>query len=244
MSAANYVYGDAAHKHAVTTAGALAMTYDANGNMISRNGSTISWKSYNQPYQIYYGSNQTTFWYGASHQRYKQDAVYAGVHEITFYIGGLLEKMNRGSQPAEYRHLIPAGSGTAIYTRRADLTNATFYATSDHLGSADLVLDSAATVVARESFAAFGARRGSNWQGTPTAADYTAFANTTRKGFTGHEMLDSVNIVQMNGRVYDPFLGRFLSADTVIQNLAATASINPFAYAWGQSAQIHRSQWA
>ncbi len=45
-------------------------------------------------------------------------------------------------------------------------------------------------------------------------------------------MLDSVALVHMNGRVYDPYLGRFLSADTVIQNLAATQSINPYAYAW------------
>jgi hypothetical protein len=36
----------------------------------------------------------------------------------------------------------------------------------------------------------------------------------------------------MNGRVYDPYLGRFLSADTVIQSLGATESINPYAYAW------------
>jgi hypothetical protein len=36
----------------------------------------------------------------------------------------------------------------------------------------------------------------------------------------------------MNGRVYDPFLGRFLSADDSIQALGATESINPYSYAW------------
>jgi RHS repeat-associated protein len=45
-------------------------------------------------------------------------------------------------------------------------------------------------------------------------------------------MLDSVGLVHMSGRVYDPYLGRFLSADTVIQSLGATESINPYAYAW------------
>jgi RHS repeat-associated protein len=45
-------------------------------------------------------------------------------------------------------------------------------------------------------------------------------------------MLDSVSLVHMNGRVYDPYLGRFTSADTVIQNLVATESVNPYAYAW------------
>src|SRR5579864_8280800 len=140
--------------------------------------------------------------------------------------------MTRGSGPTEYRHQIPAGSRLAIYTRRTDSTTATYYATSDHLGSSDLVMDSAANVLTRESFTPFGGRRGSNWQGAPSSADYTAFGNTTRKGFTGHEMLDSVNLVHMNGRVYDSFLGRVLSADSVIQSLGASQSVNPYAYAW------------
>jgi len=108
----------------------------------------------------------------------------------------------------------------------------TYYVTSDHLHSSDLVTDHAANVLTRESFTPFGARRGSNWQGNPSSADYAAFGNSTRKGFTGHEMLDFVSLVHMGGRVYDPYLGRFTSADTVIQSLGATESINPYAYAW------------
>ncbi len=72
----------------------------------------------------------------------------------------------------------------------------------------------------------------SAWTGVPTSSDYTAFGNTTCKGFTGHEMVDSVSLVHMNGCVYDPYLGRFLSADSVIQSLGATESINRYAYAW------------
>ena len=34
-----------------------------------------------------------------------------------------------------------------------------------------------------------------------------------RRGYTGHEHLDGVGLIHMNGRVYDPELGRFLSAD-------------------------------
>jgi RHS repeat-associated protein len=232
VSASNYVYGDAAHPHAVTTAGSWALAYDANGNMSSRAGSALSWYSYNLPNLINYGSSYAQFSYNANHQRWKQVANYGGTLETTHYIGGLLEILQRGSAPTEYRHQIPAGSSLAIFTRRSDNTSATYYATSDHLGSADLVLDATAIVLSRESYTPFGARRGSNWQGLPTAADYTAFGNTTRRGFTGHEMLDSVSLVHMNGRVYDPYLGRFTSADNVVQSLAVTASINPFSYAW------------
>lgn len=231
VSASQYVY-DTVHKHAVKTAGSWSMTYDANGNMITRAGGSITWKSYNLPDQINYNGNSTQFWYNANHQRWKQIANYAGTTETTHYVGGMLEVMTRGSGATEYRHQIPAGSGTAVYTRRTDGSTGTYYATSDHLGSSDLVMDSAANVLTRESFTPFGTRRGSNWTGVPTTADYTAFSNTTRKGFTGHEMLDSVSLVHMNGRVYDPYLGRFLSADTLIQSLGATESINPYAYAW------------
>ena len=204
--------------------------YDKNGNMTSRGGSTISWYSYNQPNSITSGSNSTQFNYDANRQRWKQVAVDTGSTTTTYYVGGILEKVIRPTGVTEYRHAIPAGSGTAIYTRRSNATNSTYYVTTDHLGSGDLVLDSAGAVLARESFTPFGERRGSNWQGLPSAGDKAVFADVTRRGFTGHEMLDAVNLIHMNGRVYDPHLGRFLSADPIIQTISLSQALNPFSY--------------
>ncbi|MCC7464583.1 MAG: RHS repeat-associated core domain-containing protein [Gammaproteobacteria bacterium] len=141
-----------------------------------------------------------------------------------------MQKLERPGGVTEYRHLIPAGSGTVIYMRKPDASNATTYLTSDHLGSGDLILDSAGAVLARMSFTAFGARRGSNWSGSPSGADYTTFGNKTRRGFTGHEMLDALGLVNMNGRVYDPLIGRFLSADPIIQTLSLSQALNPYSY--------------
>jgi hypothetical protein len=90
------------------------------------------------------------------------------------------EIMARGSNPTEYRRQIPAGSGMAVCT---DGSTSTYYATSGHLGSSGLVMDSSANVLTRESFTPFGARRGSAWTGTPSSSDYAAFGNTTRKGY-------------------------------------------------------------
>jgi RHS repeat-associated protein len=221
--------------HAVRKAGSAVYCYDANGNATSRQGSALAWTSYNLPSSIAFGSNATTFNYNASHQRWKQDANYAGVHEITYYIGGIMEKVTKGAATPEYRHLIPAGSGSAILTR-SGTTSSTYYMTSDHLGSGDLVLSSTniITPLAKESFTPFGARRGSNWQGIPTTADYSVFSTVSRRGFTGHEMLDSVGLIHMNGRVYDPTIGRFLSADPIIQTLAISQAINPFSYVMNQ----------
>lgn len=233
QGACNYT-GLTSQPHAVRNAGGAVYCYDKNGNVTSRQGGALIWTSYNLPSSIVSGGNSTTFNYNANHQRWKQDANYAGTHEVTYYVGGVLEKVTKGSGPTEYRHLIPAGSGSVILTRRSDLTNSTYYITSDHLGSGDLILSSTGTVLAHESFTPFGARRGSNWQGLPSTADNTTFSNTTRRGFTGHEMLDSVNLIHMSGRVYDPTIGRFLSADPLIQTIALSQAINPFSYVMNQ----------
>jgi len=216
--------------HAVRDAGGAVYCYDKNGNMTSRSGSTISWYSYNQPNSIVSGSHSSQFNYTPSYQRWKQVALESGNTTTTYYVGGILEKVIRPTGVTEYRHAIPAGSGMAIYTRRSNLTNSTYYVTSDHLGSGDLILDSAGIVLARESFTPFGERRGSNWQGVPSTSDKAAFADVTRRGFTGHEMLDAVNLIHMNGRVYDPRIGRFLSADPIVQSMSLSQALNPYSY--------------
>jgi RHS repeat-associated protein len=58
------------------------------------------------------------------------------------------------------------------------------------------------------------------------ATEWQAIAATTRRGYTGHEALDNVMLVHMNGRVYDPRIGRFLSADPYIDGADTTQGWN------------------
>ncbi|PHS31707.1 MAG: hypothetical protein COA95_06085 [Methylophaga sp.] len=55
-------------------------------------------------------------------------------------------------------------------------------------------------------------------------------SNATDRGFTGHEHIDEVGLVHMNGRVYDPNLGRFISADPNIQSPLNAQSLNRYSY--------------
>jgi len=48
--------------------------------------------------------------------------------------------------------------------------------------------------------------------------------------FTGHEDLNGVGLIHMNGRVYDPELGRFLSADPNVQFSHDPQSFNRYSY--------------
>ncbi|MEZ6074089.1 MAG: RHS repeat-associated core domain-containing protein, partial [Pirellulales bacterium] len=216
--------------HAVTAAGGFSYVYDANGNITTRNGSTVTWFANNKPKSIAGNGQTSTFEYGPSGQYWKQTATYSNGPETTLYIGGLLEKVTN-STLTSWRHYIKANGRTvAIYSRASTGATNTIYPLTDHLGSTDAITDSAGTVLVRESFTAWGARRGSNWQGTPTTPEMTAIANATRRGFTDHTMLDNLALVHMNGRVYDPAIGRFLSADPYIQFPLNTQSYNRYSY--------------
>jgi RHS repeat-associated protein len=50
------------------------------------------------------------------------------------------------------------------------------------------------------------------------------------RGFTGHENLPWFNLINMNGRLYDPLVGRFLTVDNVIQDPTSTQNYNRYSY--------------
>ncbi|MBO5537757.1 MAG: hypothetical protein J5971_01725 [Prevotella sp.] len=50
------------------------------------------------------------------------------------------------------------------------------------------------------------------------------------RGYCGHEMLPDFGLINMNGRVYDPLLGRFLSPDPYVQDPLNPQCYNRYAY--------------
>jgi RHS repeat-associated protein len=226
-----YVYGDSTQPHAVTAAGSESFTYDRNGNLTARNGLAQDWATFNLPTVLRKPGYQAQFAYGPDRERWRQTATYQNGTETTHYVGSLLEKESATSTGLTYwRHYVPTpGGSTVVISRNSNGTSSTTFAVPDHLGSSDTLLSESGATIAKESFGSFGTRRGSNWSAT-TAPDWAAIANTTRQGFTGHEMLDNVGLVHMNGRVYDPALGRFLSADPLLGDLGDSQAINPYAY--------------
>lgn len=239
-SAANtfsYTYGSSAHPHAVmSTTGGLSYTYDANGNAIAKNGLSYSWASYNLPTMLQAnvgGSVLTsTFSYGPEHERYKQAAIYSNGTEVTYYVGDDLEKMVSASGVSYWRHYVTVPSGrTLVVSRNSDGSSSTEYVLTDHLGSSDAIINGSTGVVSvRESFNPFGVRRGSNWAGAPSPGDAAAIAGVTRHGFTSHEHLDNIGLIHMDGRVYDPASGRFLSVDPIVGEVGNTQAHNPYSY--------------
>jgi RHS repeat-associated protein len=225
--------------HAVRKVGANIYCYDANGNMISRSGAAVTWSTYNYPLTINQaGGNSSTFSYGADRNRYRTISLEGGVTEDKLEIaGGAFEKVASGSS-IQYRHNIQvSGKVVAVLTRNATtsapatlVSSKSLYLHDDHLGSLDVITDQTNAVVLRTTFDAWGKRRGSAWESSPSAADKAAIATATRKGYTGHQQIDNLNLVHMNGRVYDPVIARFLSADPIIKNPYHSQAFNRYSY--------------
>jgi len=103
-------------------------------------------------------------------------------------------------------------------------TGSMYYIHKDHLGSFDKVTDEYGLVVDSYSFDAWGNRVGNEWN----TAD--KIEHLFDRGYTGHEHLDKFGLINMNGRVYDPKLGRFLSPDPDIQEPDNSQNYNRYSY--------------
>ena len=82
------------------------------------------------------------------------------------------------------------------------------------------------------SFGAFGERRNAAGFGALSTSVMTLQNRMTTRGFTGHEHADGLGIIHMNGRIYDPKLGRFLQADSFVQSPKNSQSLNRYSYVY------------
>src|SRR5690606_28268557 len=152
----------------------------------------------------------------------------------TVYLGNVERIHVEGSNTYTWRKTV-AG---VLYTLTTDIDNhlqgavTQSYLYTDHLGSTDVITDHLAHVIESQSFDAWGQRRNSdNWAQLSTA-QLPGFTARTPRGYTGHEQLDSLGLIHMNGRIYDPKLARFLQADPFIQAATHTQSYNRYSYLW------------
>jgi RHS repeat-associated protein len=156
----------------------------------------------------------------------------------TWYLHGdnndlFYEKEVRADGTIEHKHYLSAGGITfAIQTLREGVLNgkparALNYLHHDHLGSVAAVTDEAGAVIERMAYDPWGKRRFTN--GTADTSD-SIVPGSTDRGFTMHEHLDELGIIHMNGRIYDPYTGRFMSADPFIQSPDNLQSYNRYAY--------------
>jgi len=226
----NYAYNgtNGAGPHAVSSIGGAQLSYDANGNMVSGRGRTVNYTTFNKPSFIRKGTSNIRFTYNPENARYKKVTTTSAGTSTQYNIGKLFERLTKPNGIVEYKNYIFAGGAmVAIDTRRSIGTKETDYVHTDHIGSTDVITKSNGVVKERLSYDPFGKYRSGRWNDGALAQ---LISSITPRGFTGHEMLPEVGLIHMNGRVYDPDLGRFVSADPFIQFPYYSQSLNRYSY--------------
>lgn len=223
--------------------GVESYEYDGNGNMLRTLDSsnqairTLTYNAFNKPLTIAKGGVTSSFSYGSSQMRYKQ--VKTGIEggtETTVYVDKAYEEISQNGVTTKRLYL-----GDAIINETVGGANSGFkigFVHRDRLGSTVTITDDSGNVVDNKSFDPFGkVRKGTferidpmNIASLSVLRTLEGFVETTDRGFTDHEHLDEVELIHMNGRVYDYNLGRFLSVDPFIQDPGNSQSLNPYSY--------------
>lgn len=229
------------------------INYDANGAITSYDAAgtaqdkTIVYNSSNQPTSIILGdtTNPTArdeFLYTPDGARYykkstykengvtrTEQTIYLGNYEAAYFDSSSTLKMSEKTQVGNFVHILKTPvSGATTEVRESLLL--------DHQGSVDAVLNwGDSSVIANMAFEPFGVRRdSSSFTGNITSTQLTGLMaksdQLNSKGYTGHESLDRTGLIHMNGRVYDPQLGRFLSPDPIVQAPLNSQSWNRYSY--------------
>ncbi|MDP2325745.1 MAG: RHS repeat-associated core domain-containing protein, partial [Gammaproteobacteria bacterium] len=214
--------------------------YDAAGNLDCRSwsgtacnaGSTTLWYSFNLPKRIGYSSTDTyaDFSYGPNRERVRTTEHEGSAERVIYHVGPHFEvETSTAYTGTHYRATVFFGE-RAVYARvdGPDLLQEG-YLHQDHLGSLDRVTAVTGSSAQATSFDAFGKRRNPDWSNDNTDARF-ADNQWLERGYTGHQQLDGVRLIHMNGRVQNPAWGRMLSPDPVVGDLTRPQSLNAYSY--------------
>jgi len=223
-----YPAAQAARPHAVQSTALGAYGYDIDGNLTSApSGTTISWTAFGQPDKITRSSQWSQFGYGAEQQRARQTR---SDGTAVYYAGAMQVEVKSGQ--ATVKTYWPQGLGLEV--DKPGQATELLWTHTDHQGSVLGLSTATGAWKEKLDYDAWGKRRTTDGASTPDTLDGQA----DDKGYTGHEMLDQLDLVHMNGRVYDPKIARFLSADPIIQDPEHGQSYNRYSYVWNSPTNL------
>lgn len=143
-----------------------------------------------------------------------------------YYVDKLFEQKVDGNKTNYINYIFACGKMVAIVSQEAIAK--VLYVHHDHLGSIQAYSDEVGNLYQELSYDAWGLRRNPE---TLEAYEFSTSSNAfDEHGFGGHEHIDLFELINMDGRMYDPVVGRFISADPFVQCPDFTQSLNRYAY--------------
>ena len=157
-------------------------------------------------------SNGIAYGYASGDLTFEADKWNGSTNDGEFYITGTSITTN-DSRMVITKYYYAAGQRVAM--RRDGVV---YYLHTDHLGSTSLTTDDSGELVAEQRYYPYGEVRWSN-RTLPTD-----------RQFTGQRREQGLGLYDYRARYYDPFLGRFISADTIVPNPGNPQDLNRYSY--------------
>ena len=196
----------------------------------------IEYDAFHNPTRIEEGDWEWVFEYGPNHQRKKATIrnLNDGAEKYRYYTVNAEYEYDVDDQVIYQVDYVSGGGelvGAVVYDGGSTTSNV-YAIYTDYLGSIDLVTDEFGNTVADLSYDAWGRYRdpltwltpsqGSGFE--PNKPDWLW------RGYTGHEHMEEFQLINMNGRLYDPLVGRMLSPDNFVQDNTSSQNYNRYSY--------------
>lgn len=167
----------------------------------------------NQRSVMYYGDLATTKEQSPLRRYYSTD----GSIEVNY---------NKTNNSVDFVFYLDGDAYSATVMAKGENALEYYYVNRDYLGSILTVMNNAGAIIEDRHFDAWGnvvfVKDGQgNDLGKLTFID---------RGYTGHEHLQGVALIHMNGRLYDPVVRRFLAPDNFVQDPTNTQNFNRYGY--------------
>ena len=176
----------------------------------------ITYNAFNKVSTVTQGSNKLTITYGPDRQRTKTVLVNGSNTTTTLYADNYEQRTVNGTTTT-YHYVASPDGLAAVYVKKNGTTTP-YYVETDHLGSIINLFDASGTKQFSATYDAWGKQT------------ITKNAMGLTRGYTGHEHWNQFGLIDMNGRFYDPLIGRFLSPDPYVQAPSNLQNFNRYSY--------------
>lgn len=182
----------------------------------------VTYTSFDKVRSISQGTYTLDVSYGADRQRVRQTLSNGNNTKTKRYFTPLYEVVSENGATKKVHYLTSSTGLFAIFAVDSNNNGTMSYVIKDHQGS--MYATVTGNTVERYNFDAWGRRR------NPQTLSYDNVTASFDRGYTLHEHYDDFGLINMNGRLYDPLVGRMLSPDIVIQNEQNSQAYNRYSY--------------
>ncbi|MBQ7426189.1 MAG: VCBS repeat-containing protein [Prevotella sp.] len=200
----------------------------------SSTAQSITYTSFKRPAGIIEGNSRSFFTYNADGERVQKTENYRQITWDSHYTNYFGECYESYSSPflsgiyTERLYLFGNCYNAPAVLIKTNNTDSLFYILRDYQGSITHIVKENGSLRNEQSYDAWGRLRN-----PATHALYSYDEQPELflgRGYTGHEHLPHHGLINMNARLYDPAVGRFLSPDPYVQAPDNAQSFNRYTY--------------